>query len=80
MAHNEPSYLDLWCFVVFGTCTDKGEWTCPSLAIERVNLGILVVTVKFLNFRTPEFFAVRYLKFKQGGQTLCYFVKMVQRE
>ena len=25
-------------------------------------------TVKFLNFRTPEIFAVIYLKFKQRGQ------------
>ena len=35
-------------------------------------------TVKFLNFRTPKFFAVSYLKFKQRGQTIGYFVKMVQ--
>ena len=27
-------------------------------------------TVKFLKFRTPKFFAVSYLKFKQRGQTL----------
>ena len=26
------------------------------------------ITVKFLNFRTPENFAVNYLKFKQRGQ------------
>ena len=32
-------------------------------------------TVKFLNFRTPEKFAVIYLKFKQKAQTLGYFVK-----
>ena len=32
-------------------------------------------TVKFLNFRTPESFAVIYLKFKQRGQTLGYFAK-----
>ena len=37
-------------------------------------------TIKFLNFRTPKIFAVSYLKFKQRGQTLGYFVKMVQRE
>ena len=35
-------------------------------------------TVKFLNFWTPENFAVIYLKFKQRGQTLGYFVKMMQ--
>ena len=37
-------------------------------------------TVKFLNFRTPENFAVIYLKFKQRGQTFGYFVKMMQME
>ena len=30
-------------------------------------------TVKFLNFGTPEIFAVIYLKFKQRGQTLRVF-------
>ena len=30
-------------------------------------------TVKFLNFGTPENFAVIYLKFKQRGQTLRVF-------
>ena len=30
-------------------------------------------TVKFLNFRTPENFAVIYLKFKQRGQNLRVF-------
>ena len=33
------------------------------------------LTVKFLNFKTPENFAVIYLKFKQRGKTLGYFVK-----
>ena len=32
-------------------------------------------TVKFLNFQTPENFAVIYLKFKQRNQILEYFVK-----
>ena len=31
-------------------------------------------TVKFLNFRMPKNFAVIYLKFKERGQTLGYFV------
>ena len=31
--------------------------------------------VRFLNFRTPENFAVIYLKFKQKAQTLGYFIK-----
>ena len=29
-----------------------------------------ISTVNFLNFRTPENFAVKYLKFKQRGQRL----------
>ena len=37
-------------------------------------------TVKFLSFRTPENFAVIYLKFKIRVQTLGYFVKKIQRE
>ena len=37
-------------------------------------------TVKFLNFRTSENFAVIYLKFKQRVQTLGYFVKKIQME
>ena len=37
-------------------------------------------TVKFLNFLTPENFAVIYLKFKQKAQTLGYFVKKMQME
>ena len=38
------------------------------------------ITVKFLNFRTPENFAVIYLKFKGRGKTLGYFVKKMQME
>ena len=37
-------------------------------------------TVKFLNFWTPENFAVIYLKFKQRGKTLGYFLKKMQME
>ena len=37
-------------------------------------------TVKFLNFRTPENFAVIFLKFKQRGQSLGYFIKTMQME
>ena len=42
------------------------------------NLGTLLIylaTVKILNFRTPENFAVIYLKFKKRGQTSGYFLK-----
>ena len=37
-------------------------------------------TVKYLNFRTAENFAVIYLKFKKRGQTSGYFVKKMQME
>ena len=37
-------------------------------------------TVKFINFRTPENFAAIYLKFKQRGKTLGYFLKKMQME
>ena len=39
-----------------------------------------VHTVKFLNFRTPENFAVIYVKFKKRGQTSGYIVKKIQME
>ena len=35
----------------------------------------LQVTIKFLNFGTPEIFAVIYLNYKQRGQTLRVFCK-----
>ena len=34
---------------------------------------IFTLNVKFLNFGTPEIFAVIYLKFNQRGQTLRVF-------
>ena len=39
-----------------------------------------VSTVKFLNFQTPENFAVIYLKFRQRGHVLEYFVKKTHLE
>ena len=36
--------------------------------------------VKFLNFRTPRNFAVIYLKFKQRGQILRYFIQKMLME
>ena len=39
-----------------------------------------ISTVLFLNFGTPETFAVIYLKFKQSSQTLRYCVKIMQME
>ena len=41
---------------------------------------LIMCTLNILNFRTPKIFAVSYLKFKQKGQTLGNFVKMVQKE
>ena len=38
------------------------------------------LTVKLLNFQTPENFAVNYLKFKKTGQTFGYFIKKMQME
>ena len=42
---------------------------------DKLRKEAMMLTVKFLNFRTPENFALIYLKFKQIGQTLGYFVK-----
>ena len=44
------------------------------------NYTLSEYTVKFLNLRRPKNFAVNYLKFKQRGQTLGCFVKMMQME
>ena len=38
------------------------------------------LTVKFLNFRTLENFAVIILKFKQSGQTKGFFAQNMQME
>ena len=38
---------------------------------------MIMTTVKFINFGMPEIFAVIYLKFKQRGQTLVYFIKKI---
>ena len=48
--------------------------------LQQKKLFLMIFTVKFLNFRTPEFFAVIYLKFKQRGRSLRYFVKSIQME
>ena len=51
--------------------------TCIYYLNKNWNSKVDFGTVKFLNFWTPENFAViyMYLKFKQRGQTLRYFVK-----
>ena len=42
--------------------------------------SIISLTVKLLNFWTPENFTVIYLKLEQRGQALRYFVKKMQME
>ena len=58
------------CHVCKKTCLQRRSTrTDPNQAAEPQKLA----TVKFLNFGTPEIFAVIYLKFKQRGQTLRVF-------
>ena len=61
----------------------KGHSCTFCIYFKKTNESIFQVafTVKFLNFRTPENFAVIYLIFKQKAQlTLGYFVKKMQME
>ena len=66
--------------------SDRGRHKPTCIAIEAIlRVEILAIetkgtTVKFQNFRTPENFAVIYLKFKQIGKTLGFFVKKMQME
>ena len=49
--------------------------------VQEHQLQLFVVgkyTVKFLNFRTSEIFAVNYLKLRKRDQTSGYFVKKIQ--
>ena len=46
----------------------------------RIMNGTKNSTVKFLNFRMPENFAVIYPKFTQKAQTLGYLVKKMPME
>ena len=41
---------------------------CGSEVALKILLAEMINTVKVLNFRTPENFAVIYLKFKQRGK------------
>ena len=54
----------------------------PSIPLDVTNLNQAKVgnTVIILSFWTPENFVVIYLKFKQRGKTLGYFVKKMQME
>ena len=68
--------------------TDDGTATTGSGKTKRISSYDyrawdkfdVVSTVKFLNFRMPENFALMYLKFKQRGQTIGYFIKKMQME
>ena len=56
----------------FQTCISvKFQRTTPTCILETV----LQTTVKFLNFRTPENFAVIYLKFKQRPNFMVFCPK-----
>ena len=61
--------------VIFGV---KSFFDFQMLCLAILFRIYVAITVKFLNFGTPEMFAVLYLKFKQRGQILRYSVKMVQ--
>ena len=50
------------------------------LSYDFVSERVIANTVKFLNFQKLENFAVIYLKFKQRGQALGYFVKKIKME
>ena len=58
------------CCIVFSASNEDQH----LMFLWRINK----TTIKFLNFLTPENFAVIYLKFKGRGQSLRYFVKKVQ--
>ena len=49
----------------------QSNWLWLELQVlDLRNRGIVLSTLKFLNFGTTKIFAVIYLKFKQRGQTL----------
>ena len=54
--------------------------TLEQKVIALLRKPMCQTTVKFLNFRTPKLFAVNYLKFKQRGKTIEYFVQKMQME
>ena len=58
------NYEEIHCY---STCTDN------SRTRHDVNMP-MQYTVKFLNFRTPENFAIIYLKFKEKRPNLCVFL------
>ena len=57
-----------------GNPAEHESYCWHSFYLKLLNFHVFQFnTVKFLNFRTPENFAVFYLKFEQRGQTLGYF-------
>ena len=80
--------LLMWFFLL--PAIDISYLLCVQIILTFVNVAecmtffwdraVHLVTVKFLNFRTPKNFAVIYLKFKQKTQTLGYLVKKMPLE
>ena len=60
------------CFIVLSSCIKTFVFIEPH--------SFALTTVKLLNLRTPENFAVYYLKYKKGGQTIESFVQKMQME
>ena len=70
--YNQPEHL--FCSSTQSVLTNTIIHMCKSFTC------FMRLTVRFLNFQTLKIFAVIYLKFKQRGHTLGYFVKMMQME
>ena len=47
---------------------------------KKTKIPVCILTVKFLNFRTPEIFAYYTLNSNKEAKSLRVFVKMVQME
>ena len=75
----ESAYL-LSKFESFELCHEKKRRISNYINSNQPALLQKLDTVKLLNFRTPENFAVINLKFKQRGQTLVYSAKKMQME
>ena len=83
---DQPSVAQLICCFVFTLQKADFLKTCPKSelnflvtsnchTLDLLLLGLQICTVKFLNFRILEDFAVIYLKFKQRDQIIGYFIK-----
>ena len=56
------------------------KWGTRGYTLHGLVIMMTRTTVKFLNFETPENFAVIHLKFKKRGKNFQYFVKNIQTE